>query len=324
MRRGEHLAALMDVDFLLGVSDNTRQGALRFRSLGETDFLGEPSKVPHLISLPELLRASDELISEDDPVEAIKHLLDTGSTGLGGARPKASVLLEDGSLAIVKFPHGSDRWDVMAWEATMLDLQEKAGIVVPQRRLIRVGRRNVLVVRRFDRGKDGARIGYMSAMTATESSDGDQRDYADIAEAMRDISSSVKKDHRSLYRRVIANAALGNTDDHLRNHGFIAVGGGWELSPVFDVNPNPDIHNRRATSVVGTDTFPDEVEAVLDLAEECGMRLEGAKRELLRIADSFADWETLARNNGIAQREILMMADSIRPRLGAIAAIGDR
>lgn len=98
--------------------------------------MGAPSTVPRLISLPELLRASDELASDEDPARAVKQLLDTGTTGLGGARPKASVRLDDGSLAIAKFPHASDEWDVMAWEATALDLLAAAGIRTPERRLM--------------------------------------------------------------------------------------------------------------------------------------------------------------------------------------------
>ena len=99
---------LDDVDFLLGVSDNTRQGALRYREQGSVEFVGRPSQVPRLISLPHLLRASDEIASEANPATAVKQLIDTGSTGLGGARPKASVVLENGELAIAKFPHSSD------------------------------------------------------------------------------------------------------------------------------------------------------------------------------------------------------------------------
>ena len=183
---------LDDLDFLLGVSDDTRQGALRFRASGSDEFLGEPSRVPRLVALPELLHASDELASDDDPSDAVKRLLDTGTTGLGGARPKASVRLDDGGLAIAKFPHSSDSWDVMAWEATALDLLETAGVRTPQHQLTQVGNRSILILRRFDRTRDGSRIGYISAMTATGSSDGDQKDYADLAEAIRDLSRPCK------------------------------------------------------------------------------------------------------------------------------------
>ena len=306
---------LDDLDFLLGVSDDTRQGALRFRLPGHEEFLGKPSSVPQLDSLPELLHASDELASDEDPSSAIKQLLDTGTTGLGGARPKASVRLEDGSLAIAKFPHSSDGWDVMAWEATTLDLLESAGIRTPQRRLARVGERSVLILRRFDRTGAGRRLGYISAMTATGSVDGEHRDYADIAEAMRDISRSPRRDHHELYDRIIAGVALGNTDDHLRNHGFLADHGTWMMSPVFDVNPNPDVTSSRSTSIAGADTLPDEVEGLLALAEDCSLSPEAARARMSQIADALTKWVHQARKNKIAEREIAMMEESIGPRL---------
>lgn len=309
---------LDDLDFLLGVSDDTRQGALRFRLPGHEEFLGKPSSVPQLVSLPELLHASDELASDDDPSAAVKQLLDTGTAGLGGARPKASVRLEDGSLAIAKFPHGTDRWDVMAWEATTLDLMESAGICTPQRRLTRVGARSVLILRRFDRTMIGDRVGYISAMTATGSVDGEQRDYADIAEAMRDLSRSPKRDHHELFDRIVVSVALGNTDDHLRNHGFLADRGSWTLSPVFDVNPNPDPWRSRSTSIMGADVPPDEVDGLLALAEECSLTAEQGRERMSRVAGALANWRDQARRNRISEHEITMMAESIEPRLNAV------
>jgi serine/threonine-protein kinase HipA len=313
---------LDDLDFLLGVSDDTRQGALRFRLPGHEEFLGRPSSVPRLISLPELLHASDEVASDEDPSRAVTQLLDTGTAGLGGARPKASVRLDDGGLAIAKFPHSSDGWDVMAWEATALDLLEKAGIRTPQRRLASVGQRSVLILRRFDRTSAGERLGYISAMTATGSTDGEQRDYADIAEAIRDISRSPRQDHHELYDRIIASVALGNTDDHLRNHGFLTDHGSWTLSPVFDVNPNPDVSRQRSTSVAGADTQSDEVEGLLALAEECSLTLDAARARMSHVAAALAQWRDQARHNKIAEREITMMAESIEPRLEAVAGAG--
>ena len=309
---------LDDLDFLLGVSDDTRQGALRFRLSGHEEFLGKPARVPQLISLPELLHASDELVAGDDPSAAVKQLLDTGTTGLGGARPKASVRLADGALAIAKFPHGSDQWDVMAWEATALDLLEDAGIRTPRRRLTRVGERSVLILRRFDRTSSDDRIGYISAMTATGSVDGETRDYADIAEAMRDLSLSPRRDHHELYDRVIASVALGNTDDHLRNHGFLTDHGSWTLSPAFDVNPNPDPWRPRSTSIMGADAPPDEVDGLLALADECSLTTGQARQRMVRIASSLADWRDRARRNRINEQEIALMAESIEPRLAAV------
>ena len=311
---------LDDLDLLLGVSDDARQGALRYRLPGSEEFLGKPATVPRLVSLPELLRASDELASDEDPSRAVKQLLDTGTTGLGGARPKASVRLEDGSLAIAKFPHSSDRWDVMAWEATALDLLEAAGIRAPQRRLARVGERSVLILRRFDRTGEGHRIGYISAMTALSAADGEHRDYAEIAEAMRDLSLSPRADHHELFDRVVAGVALGNTDDHLRNHGLLADRGSWTLSPVSDVNPNPDPQRARSTTIMGADAPPDESEALLALAEECSLSPAQARERIARVAGAVTGWRDAARMNGVREQEITMMAESIEPRMNTVIA----
>lgn len=319
LKMGQTPRHLDDLDFLLGVSDDTRQGALRFRIQGKEDFMGEPARVPQLIALPELLRASDELGS-DDSASALKQLLDTGTTGLGGARPKASVRLDDGDLAIAKFPHGGDRWDVMAWEATALDVMAAAGLVTPEHRLTRVGDRSVLLLRRFDRGADQSRIGYISAMTATESSDGDSRDYVDIAAAIRDLAAKPRETLHNLFDRVIVSVALRNTDDHLRNHGFLATQNAWQLSPAFDVNPNPDIAKARATTIAGAQAPGEEVEGLLALAQDCDLTLVQARRRMGAIASSLAGWQEQARKNGIAEREIAMMSDSIKPQLGMLDA----
>jgi serine/threonine-protein kinase HipA len=312
---------LDDVDFLLGVSDDTRQGALRFRLLGSDRFLGRPAHVPKLVSLPELLRATEEVSRDGDASDALQHLLDTGSTGLGGARPKASVLLPDSTLAIAKFPHSGDRWDVMAWEATALDLLEAAGISTPDRQLIRVGDRSVLVLRRFDRDRAGGRIGYISAMTATGSTDGQPKDYVDIAEGIRDLSISPRADLRQLFDRVVAGVALGNTDDHLRNHGFLEERGSWTLSPAFDVNPTPDPYRPRSTSVMGADTPPDEVDALLDFADECGLTTAQARDRTAHISGALYSWQSYAGQHGIPRREIEMMAESISLRLETVARL---
>lgn len=267
-----------------------------------------------------MLRAADEVASDEDPARAIKQLLDTGTTGLGGARPKASVRLEDSSLAIAKFPHGSDQWDVMAWEATALDLMAAAGIRTPRRRLTRVGGRSVLILRRFDRTDVGRRIGYISAMTALGSTDGEHRDYADIAEAIRDLSLSTRADHHELFDRVVASAALGNTDDHLRNHGFLAERGSWTLSPAFDVNPTPDPWQTRATSIMGADAPPDEADALLAFAEDCSLDTAHARERMRRVVGALTSWHDVARSNGVRAREITMMAESIQPRLEAVLA----
>lgn len=230
--------------------------------------------------------------------------------------------LENGALAIAKFPHSSDRWDVIAWEATALDLLEASGIKTPQRRLTRVGERSVLLLRRFDRDAGQRRVGYISAMTALGANDGDHCDYADVAGAIRDLARSLKADHHELFDRVVASVALGNTDDHLRNHGFLVGHGSWTLSPVFDVNPTPDPWRPCATSIMGADALPDESEALLALADTCSLTLEQARGRIERIAGVLTGWEVAARRNQIREQEITMMAESIRPRLEAVTAMG--
>ncbi|MDF2666499.1 MAG: uncharacterized protein K0R81_2349 [Microbacterium sp.] len=309
-----------DLDFLLGVSDDTRQGALRFRLSGTSAFLGDDAHVPPLVSLPRLLRAADDLSAGGESAEAIKQLLDTGTTGLGGARPKASVRLANGDLAIAKFPHSSDQWDVMAWEATALDLLEAAGIRTPQRTLTKVGDRSVLLLRRFDRA-GSERIGYISAMTAVGARDGDHRDYADVALAVRDLSPSPRRDLRELFDRVVASAALGNTDDHLRNHGFLSARGAWTLSPAFDVNPQPDAFRPRSTSIMGADSPPDEAEALIAFAEECDLDPVSARGRMASVMHAVENWRERARTNGIASREIALMGESIEGRSGAVARV---
>lgn len=314
--------SLDEVSYLLGVSDDTRQGALRFRAAGTSAFLGAKAHVPAMVELPNLLRRSDELSSGDDYTEAVKQLLDTGTTGLGGARPKASVRLEDGSLGFAKFPHSSDDWDVMAWEATTLGLLSECGIAVPEFRLTRLGERCVLVLRRFDRDSKQRRIGYISAMTAIGAADGEHHDYVDVADAVRDISRSPKAALAELYVRVIASVALGNTDDHLRNHGFLSDDNAWGLSPAFDVNPNPDLARSRSTSIAGADKYDTEIEGLLAFADDCDLSQSAARAHMARIAATFSSWPELARRNRIPAREISRMGESIIPRLDRVAAAG--
>jgi serine/threonine-protein kinase HipA len=178
----------------------------------------------------------------------------------------------------------------------------------------------VLILRRFDRTDLGHRVGYISAMTALGATDGDRRDYAEVAEAIRDLSRFPKRDHHELFGRVVVSVALGNTDDHLRNHGFLADRGSWTLSPAFDVNPNPDLWRARATSIMGADSMPDEAEALLALAEDCGLTSDQARARMRTILEAFATWKERARSAGIREREIAMMADSIDARLAAVTA----
>lgn len=242
----------------------------------------------------------------------MRELLDVGGTTLGGARPKASVIDDDGSLSIAKFPHPGDEWDVMAWEKTALDLAERAGLEVPPRRLTKIDGRRVLILRRFDR--DGMRrLGYASAMTLTGLSDRDPGDYLDLAAAIADHSNQPDADLIALWRRVAVFSAIHNIDDHFRNHGFLHSPGGWSLAPAFDVNPSPDPNKTRATSISGTASAAEEREALFEVAPYFGLTREAGADVLAHVDRAVASWRTVATGNGITDHEQRVFAD-VLPR----------
>lgn len=221
-----------EVDFLLGVRDDLRQGALRFRDPGSGAYLAtEVTGVPDLVELPQLLNATERLERDEIDEPELKALLRGGSS-LGGARPKAHVRDQNGRVAIAKFPsQAKDEWDVMRWESVALSLAAEAGITVPPSSLHRIDGKSVLIVDRFDRSGD-ERIGYVSAMTMLEASDGDQGSYLEIADVIERHSPSAAADLAELWRRIAFSVLISNTDDHLRNHGFLhSTSVGWSLSP---------------------------------------------------------------------------------------------
>jgi len=182
-----------------------------------------------------------EKLERDEPTSEDLRLLLHGGSSLGGARPKAHVLDTHGHLGIAKFPAPqNDEWDVIRWEAVALELAEAGGIDVPEQELHVIEDRPVLVVLRFDRDASG-RVGYLSAMSMLQARDGERASYLEIAEAIEESSPAVNAALRELWRRIIFTILISNTDDHLRNHGFLRKSiAGWSHSPVFDLNPNPE------------------------------------------------------------------------------------
>lgn len=302
LRDGRTAPSVSDVDYLLGVSDLTRQGALRFRQEPDGRFLHPGLTVPKLIELPRLLRAADGVARDSDDMAAIKDLLDAGSGSLGGARPKASVR-EGPRLLIAKFPHHADEWDVMAWEKTALDLAERAGIIAPRREITLIDGKTVLLLDRFDR-QHGHRVGYMSAMTMVEGRDGSPGDYLEVAETLTEFTSRTSDDLQQLWRRIVFSIAIHNTDDHLRNHGFLRDGAaGWRLSPVFDLNPNPDVGMQRVTGIGGAHRREDELEGLITYAESFRVTPVAARQIIRDVLDATADWQQVASGNGISKRD---------------------
>jgi serine/threonine-protein kinase HipA len=307
LAEGRKAETLTDADFLVGVSDFTRQGALRFTARQNGPFLGEGTEVPKLIELPRLLRAA-EAASLDDDFAAIKTLLDAGTGSLGGARPKASA--RDGErLLISKFPHPNDEWDVIAWEKTAVDLAEIAGIRVPRTRLTRVDDRAVLLLDRFDRRHDG-RVPYVSAMTLLSAHDGESHDYLEVAETLPEISAATRADLNELWHRIAFSVLVNNTDDHLRNHGFLHGPGGWRLSPAFDVNPNPDTGTARQTGVGGAYERADALEALRQYTKEFDLTPVRAGELLDQIKAAVSGWREVAAGHGVNAKEVELFSDA--------------
>ncbi len=307
-----------ECDYLLGVSDIARQGALRYRA-ADGRFLSEGDGVPPAVELPGLIAASNEVARGSAGLEAIKALLAAGSGSLGGARPKASVS-DGGRILLAKFSHPGDEWDAMAWEKTALDVADAAGIPVPGRRLVRLGAGSALVLERFDREGslvDGARVPYMSAMTLLGCADGECRDYAEVAEELAVTAAEAGRELAGLFRRAVLSVCMRNTDDHLRNLGLVRERGAWGLSPAFDVNPDPDPTSRRATTVMGEDGDGDAA-ALAGLAAYCGLSGGAAAGEARRVVGACEGWRNAARLNGCPAAEVDAFAASIEGRLDAV------
>lgn len=296
-----------EIDFLLGVSDFTRQGALRF-SVGD-GFLAEAGEVPQLIELERLLDAATAVVEDGaEADEAVAELLDAGSGSLGGARPKASVTDGD-ALLIAKFAHPADRWDVIRWEAVTLDLAEACGLTVPVRRLELIGSRPVLVVQRFDRRRV-QRIPYLSARSLIAADTG-PGDYLELVEGIADHGSNVEADLHQLWRRLAFSIAFNNTDDHLRNHGFLRHRGGWQLSPMFDVNPDPDPDARRATSIRGETSPMGCQRALIKASEEFWLDPSEAEDQWTEVVAALASWRDVATARGLPAEELERFAPAL-------------
>lgn len=317
----EAVRTLDDVDYLLGVHDAARQGALRYAQAGTSLRLAAESDVPPRIELPRLLAASNRIAAELGDVEDIKTLLDAGSGSLGGARPKASVV--DGArLLLAKFSHPGDEVHTMRWEHFALSMVAKVGLPVPVSQLVSIGSDDVLLLERFDRADSllhGRRLPYMSAMSLLQAQDGDFRDYAELAEALVDAVNDAGPALCDLFTRVILYVALHNTDDHLRNIGLIRSGQAWKLSPCFDVNPNLDLSEPRVTGIYG-ETADGEIEGLRALASLCGISDGGARRIVSRVVTAMRSWQLVAGKAGCPKAEISLFAPVFENRCSALAA----
>lgn len=315
-RRADHEKrpprTLQEIDYLLLVDDETRQGALRFAELPGGPFLREEgaNRTPPLIALPALLSATERVVEDKDREEDLRLLLAPGSS-LGGARPKASVRDRDGHLAIAKFPRRDDEYNTVLWEATALSLAKVAGIPVPDARIKRVSNKPVLLARRFDRSHD-RRIPFLSSMSMLDARDNQTRSYMEIADALRQYGAMPKEDLRGLWRRVLFNVLISNTDDHLRNHGFLYDGPtGWRLSPAYDLNPVPiDIKPRILTTAIDENDTSASFELAMSVAEYFELDVNEARTIALDVAKAVSSWRQEAARQGLSKAEIDRMASA--------------
>lgn len=316
---GRSPRSLGELDFLLGVRDDLRQGALRYRQDGGAFLATDADGVPLLTDLPSLLDIAARAERDAADLPDLNRLVHAGGS-LGGARPKAHVRAPDGSLAIAKFPSADrDTWDVMTWEHVLLVLARRAGIDVPRSQLLDVADRRVLTVSRFDRRTiDGVdtRIGYASAMTMLEASDGDVASYLDIAAVIEERSDRPSLDLEQLWRRALFSTLVGNVDDHLRNHGFLHQRGRdvWRLSPAFDMNPDPTPGPKHhATSLDGTDE-PASVGRVLAVARDFRLPDDEASRIADEVVAAVRPWRLVATEAGLSRAQ----ADAMAPAFDAL------
>lgn len=258
--------------------------------------------VPREVSIPSLLSSADRAARDMDA--DVRDLLAAGSS-LGGARPKASVLDEKGVLNIAKFPKAEETLldDTCAWEAVALDLAGRCGIRVPRIRLLRVAGRSVLLLGRFDRcGKE--RIPYLSAMSAVQGTDGGSYSYLEIADFLETDGAKPGEDIRELWLRMLFSCAIGNTDDHMRNHGFLHERGGWRLSPAFDVNPTRGNNPKYLSTALDFDEREASPEAAIACSDLYRVKAHEARRLARSMAHVLCGWRKIATGYGISAASI--------------------
>lgn len=312
---GRAVRTLSEIDYLLGVTDLSRMGALRFRSSGDREFQAPaPRGVPALVELGRLLSACDRVAREEETDEDLRLIFAPGSS-LGGARPKASVMDARGMLSIAKFPKPDDDWSIETWEAVALRLASRAGIRTPDHELIDVGGQRVLLSRRFDR-EPGRRIPFLSALSMLGRRDGERGSYPELVDAVGEHGAQARADALELYRRVVFNVLISNVDDHLRNHGFLWEGGhGWRLSPVYDLNPTPvDVRARILSTNIDLDDGTCDLDLVISAAELFGVAEADALRITRGIATATSSWREIATTLGARPAEIARMASAFEHR----------
>lgn len=330
MRRREAITArsenrqertLTEADYLLGVYDGNRMGALRFKLAAKGDFMDNNKAMasPPWASIRDLEYASLQLEKDDlkDDAEYAKwlNMLIAPGSSLGGARPKANILDENGALWIAKFPSGHDSKDVGAWEAVVATLARDCGIKMAESRAQKFScRQHTYLSKRFDRTSDGKRIHFASAMTLLGYADGADSaegvSYLELAEWIGRNCNKVSQNLEQLWRRIVFSIAVSNCDDHLRNHGFILTSEGWTLSPAYDINPT-ELGLGLKLNISEEDNSLD-FGLALSVAEYFGLDDTLSNNILNEIKTAVSSWRKIATRQGISRSEQELMANAFR------------
>lgn len=300
---------LLEIDYLLGVHDIARQGALRFSLTPNGPYLADTCKkvIPPLITLPTLLSAAERFIADKDNTDDLALLLAPGSS-LGGARPKASIIDAENRLAIAKFPHKEDYFPTVQWEAVALTLAKMAGITTSKWVIKTIDGKYVLILQRFDRNGAQQRIPFMSAMSMLQAQDNETHSYLEIVDAIRRYGARPEKDIEELWRRIVFSILISNTDDHLRNHGFLYQSSGWVLSPVYDINPTPvSVKPRILSTTINMHDGSASLELALSVANEFGLSAVTANEIIYKVSTAVSTWKQCAEKFGIKNTEIKKM-----------------
>ncbi len=309
---------LYDSDFLLGVYDEARMGGLRFKLEETGEFLSNDKETatPPWATLRTLEEASRQFENDDTALNEkwLNQLIRPGSS-LGGARPKATVVDTQGQLWIAKFPSKNDDNNTGAWEKVVHDLARMCGLNVPESKLETFSKLgSTFLVKRFDRDGD-KRIHFASAMTLLGKTDGasaeDGSSYLDLASIIVSNGSNPTADLVELWKRIVFNMAVSNTDDHLRNHAFILKKGGWALSPLYDVNPVP--YGDELSLNVNEDDNRISIPLAIDTAHRFGIKEGDAVNYAKEITETVKNnWENLAKKYGIPRGKIEDMRPAFR------------
>ncbi len=319
MKRRETIAArdeerraktLDSWDFLLGVQDCTRMGALRYSLPDHDVFLAdEVLAAPPVTRIAELQAIAFELtrkkLAPPDQIRAWLKVLVAPGASLGGARPKANIVDDLGHLWIAKFPSAVDDYDVAAWEKVLHELAGECGISVPESQLLQLdGGYHTFMVKRFDRNRESRRF-FTSAMTMLNHIDTDDASYLELAEFLVTFAEpeSLQSDLEELFTRVVFNVVTANRDDHLRNHGFLRSPSGWQLAPAYDMNPS--FKKEEHALALDFDNHLPDLNIVLDSAGFYRLKRQTAEKIVQQVCDTVSGWEQYAKKYGLSRQDCL-------------------